>query len=158
MIVLNYSHPFTKQQKEELFAFLETDPEKVTFKDVRVQLPADTEVYDYVNELAAHAPQSHYGLSNQGYFQGDPTPEEDEEMEPFVVNFPGLSPAFDDDYIVAVALFDLLHDLSNFAGWIVMRPVPGSIPTTYRVAELIRFNDWWDEIKGKAEAEADESA
>jgi len=115
LILLNFSHPFTAEQLERL--------EELTGRKV-----------DRVIEIDAQI-DTHQSLAPQVAAMADRaglTPEEWQTL-PIIVNPPSLN-------FSAVTLLAELHGRCGYFPAIVrLRPVPGSLPTRFEVAEIINL-------------------
>lgn len=112
MLVLNYSHPLTTEQLAQMAALLGEEPE---VRRIAVQIDQTQPLDEQVSALADAS-----GL----------TPDE-WQTTPLIVNLPGFAPA-------AAALLAELHGrCGGFPAMLRLRPVAGSVPTVYEVAEVI---------------------
>lgn len=114
MLILNFSHPITPVQHAQLAAMLGTQPE---IRTIAVQLdhraPLLPQIVAVV-EAAALTPE-HW------------------QTTPLLINPPGYAPA-------AAALLAELHGrIGHFPALIQLRPLEGSTPTVYEVAEVINL-------------------
>lgn len=112
MLLLNYTHPLTAEQHDQLTALLGATP------DVR-DLPAHIDRSLPLATVAAHlADQA--GLSPEAW-----------QTHPLLLNPPALAP-------VATALVAELHGRCGyFLPIIHVRPVAGAMPPRYEIAEVV---------------------
>ena len=112
MMLINFTHPLTAEQVQQLTSMLGDAPD-VRHIPVQIdqQQPLEAQVRALVDQV---------GL--------DPT---QWQTEPIVINPPGLAP-------VAVVLLAELHGrMGLFPAIVRMRPIAGSTPTRFEVAEII---------------------
>ncbi len=115
MILLNFSHPLTAEQVEQI--------ERLAGRAVseRVELPVQFDNYrpflPQLEELAARIPVSPERL----------------QTEPVVVNLPALN------FIAALLLAELHGRMGYFPPVLRLRPVEGSLPPRYEVAEILNL-------------------
>lgn len=114
MLVLNFSHPLTPAQREQLAEKLGTQPE---IRTIPVQIDNERPLVEQVSELV-HATKL--------------TSEELQTL-PLIVNPPGYAPA------AMVLLAELHGRMGHFPTLIRLRPVANSVPTTYEIAELLNL-------------------
>ncbi len=114
MILLNYSHPLTEEQHAQLAALLGQSPQ---VRRIAVQIDQAQPLAEQISALVDAA-----GLAP-----------DDWQTTPLLINLPGFAPA-------AAALLAELHGRIGFFPSIVrLRPVAGSLPTAYEVAELLNL-------------------
>lgn len=114
MLLLNYAHPFTDAQLAQLTALLGATPQ---VRDVPSQIDRSRPLAEVAHALAASAQL---------------TPRE-WQTTPLVINPPALAP-------VALALMTELHGRCGYFPPIVnIRPVEGSLPVRYEVAEIVNM-------------------
>ena len=112
MILLNFAHPFTPDQLDQVAALLGAPPD---VRDIIVQIDRARPIADVARELADAA-----GLSGHEW-----------QTLPLIVNPPGLAP-------LALALIAELHGrCGHFPALLNLRPVAGAIPPRYEVAEVV---------------------
>jgi hypothetical protein len=114
ILVLNFSHPFTAAQRDQL----------------TLQLGIEIEVR--VIQVQIH---NEYALAEQAILIADATKLSAEEWQTLtlIVNPPGYAP-------LAMALLAELHGrIGHFPTLVQLRPVAGSTPTTYEVVELLNL-------------------
>lgn len=116
MILLNFAHPVTAEQMTTIEALMGRKAESVM--DVPAQFDNDQPFEPQVRELLAGIPL---------------TPAE-WQTEAFLVNLPSFN-------IIAVLVLTELHGrMGYFPSVLRMRPVPGSTPTRFEVAEVINLH------------------
>ena len=115
MLLLNFAHPLTLAQQEQIEALTGQIIKRIV--DVPVQMANDKRFAPQIAELANAA---------------ELTPEE-WQSEAMLVNLPGYAPA-------AGCLLAEIHGRSgHFPAIVRIRPVEGSSPTVYEVAEIINL-------------------
>ncbi len=122
ILVLNFSHPFTASQREQLIVQLGIE---IEVRGIQVQIN---------NERS---------LAEQAAILADATMlnSEDWQTLPLVVNPPGYAP-------VAMALLAELHGrIGHFPTLVRLRPVVDSTSMTYEVAELLNLQALRDEAR-----------
>ena len=117
MILLNFAHPLTPDHLRQIEALAGQQVEQVT--TVRAQIDPQRPLVPQVAALAAAC-----GLS--------PT---DWQTQPLLVNPPSLN------FIAVVLLAEIHGRCGYFPTVLRMRPVPGSTPPRYEVAELVNLQD-----------------
>lgn len=123
MILLNFSHPLTDEQLAQVEALT---GQKVA--EVRGEMPQFDHGAPFAEQVRALADR--VGLS----------PEEWQTM-PLLVNPPGYAPA------TAVLLAELHGRMGHFPAVLRLRPVEGSVPTRYEVAEVVNLQVVRDEAR-----------
>ena len=113
MIILNFSHPLTAEQRAQIETLTDHAIERVI--DVPVQLdhapPFASQVRYLVEDI---------DLTSEGW-----------QTQPLLVNPPGYAPA-------AVTLLAELHGrMGYFPAVVRLRPVPDSTPRRYEVAAIV---------------------
>jgi hypothetical protein len=115
MLILNFTHPLTNEQQAQIEAILHTTIEEV--RNVRVQIdqaePLEPQIRAIVDTV---------GLSSEEW-----------QTQPLVINPPGYAPA------AFVLLAELHGRIGHFPTLVRLRPIAGSIPTTYEVAEVLNL-------------------
>ncbi len=122
ILVLNFSHPFTASQREQLILQLGIE---IEVRVIQVQIN---------NERS---------LAEQAAILADATMLSSEEWQTLslVVNPPGFAP-------VAMALLAELHGrIGHFPTLVRLRPVVDSMSMTYEVAELLNLQALRDEAR-----------
>ncbi len=124
MLVLNYSHPLTAPQRAQLESIL---AEPLDARDLPTQLDHGRPFAEQAAELADAA-----GLSAAEW-----------QTTPLLVILPALAPA-------AAALLAELHGrMGYFPAVVRVRPVAGSTPPAYEVAEIINLQAARDAARGR---------
>lgn len=114
MILLNYTHPLTAEQCARLADLLGSAPE---VRRIAVQIDQARPLAEQIAALVDAA-----GLSPDAW-----------QTTPVLVNLPGFAPA-------AAALLAELHGrIGSFPTIVRLRPLVGSTPTAYEVAELLNL-------------------
>jgi hypothetical protein len=115
MIILNFAHPLTQRQLDQITALVGNAPEKV--QDVRVQFeleqPFSQQVIRLLDDL---------GISAQQWQAGG-----------WLIVLPSLN------YGAAVLLAELHGRMGHFPAILRLRPVVGTLVTEYDVAEIINL-------------------
>ena len=122
ILVLNFSHPFTASQREQLILQLGIE---IEVRVIQVQ----------INNVRS--------LAEQAAILADATMLGSEEWQtiPLVINPPGYAP-------VAMALLAELHGrIGHFPTLVRLRPVVDSTSMTYEVAELLNLQALRDEAR-----------
>ena len=115
MILLNFAHPLTTEQREQVATLTGKAIQREI--EVPVQIDSDRSLSAQVVEIA-----DQIGL----------TPKEWQTL-PLVANPPGYAPA-------AAALLAELHGrMGHFPAMMWIQPVPGSTPTRFQVAEIVNL-------------------
>lgn len=128
MFVLNFSHPLTPEQKNELTGLVEY-PEGS---------PASTTVQEVEREIIIPSQMDNgQPFIPQLYRRFSEIPLTDHEWKnaDFAIVPPAYAPAC---FIVAAMLYDKIGD---FPKVIRIRPVAGAIPPRFEVAEVMRVGD-----------------
>ena len=115
MLILNFTHPLTPQQQAQIEALAHTSIEEV--RTIPVQIDQDEPLQPQITAIVDAV-----GLSSEEW-----------QTRPFLVNPPGYAPA------AFVLLAELHGRIGHFPSLIRLRPLPGSTPTIYEVAELINL-------------------
>jgi hypothetical protein len=114
MMLLNYAHPLTPEQLDQLAARLGAPPD---VRDIAVQIERERPLAEVARELAEAA-----GLTSPEW-----------QITPLIVNPPGLAP-------LALALIAEIHGrCGHFPAILNIRPVAGAVPTRYEVAEIVNL-------------------
>lgn len=122
MLILNYTHPLTPDQIEQITALLGTTPE---IRTIPVQIdhsqPLDAQIAALIDAA---------GLTTEAW-----------QTTPLIINPPGFAPA-------AAALCAELHGRSgHFPTLLRLRPIASSTPTRYEVAELLNLQAVRDQAR-----------
>ena len=125
MILLNFSHPLMPAHLRQLEALTSQAIERVI--EIPSQIDPQQPLVPQVTALADHAHLS---------------PAEWQTL-PLLINLPSLN------YIAAVLLADLHGRCGYFPACLRLRPVAGSVPPQYEVAEVLDLQAVRDEARGR---------
>ncbi|MGC1378521.1 MAG: CRISPR-associated protein Csx15 [Anaerolineales bacterium] len=125
MLLLNYSHPLTPAQRGEIESITGQALERVV--DIASQIDAQQPLGPQVAQLAEAA-----GLTAQEW-----------QTAQILVNPPALN------YSAALLLAELHGRMGYFAPCLRLRPVPGSLPPRFEVAEIINLQAVRDAARRK---------
>ena len=114
MLLLNFSHPLTDDQRAQIAALAGAPIEEV--RTIRVQICQEEALASQIAAIVASA-----GLSSQEW-----------QTRPLLIIQPGYAPA------AFVLLAELHGRIGHFPSLVRLRPKPGPI-TTYEVAELLNL-------------------
>lgn len=114
MILINFSHPLTDQQLAQVAAFVGEMPE---VRAIDAQIDRERPLADVAVELVDRV-----GLSPDEW-----------QTTPLLINPPALAP------LAVVALAEIHGRAGGFPAIVNIRPVAGSIPTRYEVAEVLNL-------------------
>ena len=117
MILLNFSHPLTPAQLDQVQALLGNPDEALRVVELPVQFDVQQPFEPQVQDLLARLPLSSAEL------QG----------EPILLNLPALN------YIAAMLLAELHGRMGYFPAMLRLRPVAGSTPPRFEAAEIINL-------------------
>jgi hypothetical protein len=117
MILLNFAHPLTAEQIEQLQALSDERLEQI--HDLPVQFDPDQPFRPQLAALLERTP-----LDAQSW-----------QTEPILVNLPALN------FISALLLAELHGRMGYFPPILRLRPVAGSLPPRYEVAEILNLQD-----------------
>lgn len=115
MILLNFSHPLTPAQLEQVRAL--TGDEAVQVVELPVQFDVQQPFEPQLQELLARLPLSSTEL----------------QSEPILLNPPALN------FIAAMLLAELHGRMGYFPAMLRLRPVAGSTPPRFEAAEVINL-------------------
>ena len=115
MLILNFTHPLTPDQRAQIEALANTSIEEV--RTIPVQINQGEPLEPQITAIV------------------DATELSSEELQTrsLLINPPGYAPA------AFVLLAELHGRIGHFPSLIRLRPLPDSTPTTYEVAELINL-------------------
>lgn len=113
MILLNFSHPITPGQLEQMRML--TGDDAIQVVELPVQFDVQQPFEPQVQDLLARLPLS------SAEMQG----------EPILLNLPSLN------YIAAMLLAELHGRMGYFPAMLRLRPMAGSVPTRFEVAEIV---------------------
>lgn len=125
MLILNYTHPITPAQVAQIRDM--TGGEEPTIRTIAVQIDHAQPLTEQVVALADAA-----GLSSEEW-----------QTMPLLINLPGYAPA------VAALLAEMHGRIGHFPSIIRLRPIAGSTPTTYEVAELLNLQVVREHARGQ---------
>lgn len=117
MLILNYAHPFTAEQQTQIEQLVGAPVKEI--KQINVHLNQAEPLVAQVTALADAAE-----LTNEEW-----------SGAPLLINPPSLN-------FVAVALIAELHGrMGYFPACLRLRPIEGSVPPRYEVAEILNLQD-----------------
>lgn len=122
MLIINLSHPLTAPQKTQIEAVTGQPAEQVW--QTMPQFDNERSLSEQIGALLDQV-----GLSPEAW-----------QTMPILLNPPGFAPA------AAVALAHIHGRSGHFPALLRLRPVAGSVPTRYEVAELINLDTERNEI------------
>jgi hypothetical protein len=123
-LLLNYSHPLGEAQLAQLTALLGALPD---VRDLAVHIDRARPLSEIAHALADAA-----GLSPVAW-----------QTTPLLLNPPALAP-------LALALIAELHGrCGGFPAMLNVRPVAGSVPTRYEIAEVLSLQALRDAARGR---------
>ncbi len=125
MIVLNFAHPLTEEQKAQIEALTGEAVERVIA--VPVHFDNQKPFVPQLQDLMARIPL---------------TPEEWQTAR-ILVNPPSLN------FITALLLAELHGRMGYFPPILRLRPVPGAVPPRYEVAEILNLQDVREQARGR---------
>src|SRR5713101_3600911 len=115
MLILNFTHPLTSEQRAQIEVLAHISIEEV--RTIPVQIDQAEPLEGQITAIVASV-----GLSSEEW-----------QTRPLLINPPGYAPA------AFVLLAELHGRIGHFPSLIRLRPVAGSTPTAYEVAELINL-------------------
>lgn len=115
MILLNFSHPLTPAQVQQVESLTGHKLDRVI--DLPVQFTNERDFLPQLAELTARLPLGPQDL----------------QTTPLIVNLPSLN------FIAALLLAELHGRMGYFPPVLRLRPTPGSLPPTYEVAEVLNL-------------------
>jgi hypothetical protein len=123
MLILNFTHPLTSDQRAQIEALANTSIEDIRTIPVQINQseplePQITTIVDSIDLLS-----------------------EEWQTRSLLINPPGYAPA------AFVLLAELHGRIGHFPSLIRLRPVAGSTPTTYEVAELLNLQTIREEAR-----------
>jgi len=120
VIVVNYSHPLTKGQVAEIESL------------------ASGQVDNIINCPAKFDPQKSFIEQSRALVRSVGLQSEEWQTLPVIVNLPSLN-------VIAALVLAELHGLMGYFPPIIrLRPVPGSIPQEFEVAEMLNLQELRD--------------
>jgi hypothetical protein len=124
VLLLNYAHPLSEAQLAAVATAVGEPPE---MRELAAHVDRGRPLAEVARELADAA-----GLSGEGW-----------QTMPLVLNPPALAP-------VALALLAEIHGRSGgFPALLNVRPVAGSVPTRYEVAEVLNLQALREAARGR---------
>ncbi len=125
MLILNYAHPLTAEQQAQVEALVGAKISEV--KQIKAQL---NQVEPLLPQIVALVDAA--GLSGEEW-----------SSRALVVNPPSLN-------FVAIALLAELHGrMGYFPACLRLRPIEGSVPPRYEVAEVVNLQDIRNAARGR---------
>ncbi|MFV9506740.1 MAG: CRISPR-associated protein Csx15 [Oscillochloridaceae bacterium umkhey_bin13] len=125
MLLLNYAHPLTADQLDQIAALAGAPPSAVVAIAVQIDRAAPLDMV--ACQLADAA-----GLDGSAW-----------QTTPLLINPPGLAP-------VALALLAELHGRCGYFPPILnLRPVAGSLPPRFEVAAIVNLQQLRDQARGR---------
>lgn len=115
MIILNFAHPLTPRQLDQIAALVGSAPERV--QDIRSQFDLEQPFNQQVIRLL-----DNLGISAQEWQAGG-----------WLIVLPSLN------YAAAVLLAELHGRMGHFPAIVRLRPMAGALVTEYDVAEIINL-------------------
>jgi hypothetical protein len=115
MILLNFAHPLTAEQLEQIRSLTGREAER------SVSLPVQFD------------PDRPFEPQLRTLMDGVPLSAEELQTQPLLVNPPSLN------FITALALAELHGRMGYFPPVVRLRPVEGSLPPRYEVAEILNL-------------------
>lgn len=125
MILLNFAHPLTEKQTRQAAGLAAQEITRVI--DLPVQFDGEQPFIPQLNHLLENLPLSPETL----------------QTEPILVNLPSLN------FIAALLLAELHGRMGYFPPVLRLRPIPGSLPPQYEVAELLNLQGVRDSARRK---------
>jgi len=122
MLILNFTHPFTPAQRDQLASQLGQEPE---IRAIPVHINNDSPLTKQIVAIVDTAELS----------------SEEWQILPIIINPPGFAPA------AFVLLAELHGRMGHFPTLLRLRPVVGSVPTIYEVAELLNLQTVREEAR-----------
>ncbi len=123
MIFINFSHPLTDEQRAQIEALTGQE-----VAGIRGEMPQFDHRSPFAEQIRALVDRVEL------------SPEEWQTM-PLLINPPGYAPA-------AVVLLAELHGrMGHFPAVLRLRPVEGSVPTRYEVAEIVNLQEVRDRAR-----------
>ncbi len=117
MILLNFSHPFTSAQLDQVRVLIGNQDDALQVVELPVQFDVQQPFEAQLAALMARLPLSSIEL------QG----------EPMLLNLPSLN------YIAAMLLAELHGRMGYFPAMLRLRPAAGSVPPRFEVAEIVNL-------------------
>lgn len=127
MLLLNFSHPLTPAQFDQVRALLGNPDEALRVVELPVQFDVQQPFEPQLLDLLARLPLSSAEL------QG----------EPILLNLPALN------YIAAMLLAELHGRMGYFPAILRLRPAAGSVPTRFEAAEIVDLQGLRERARGQ---------
>lgn len=125
MLILNFSHPLTEEQQQQIMALLQV--EQLDLRDIKVHIDRSIAMSEVARDLADAV-----GLSSHEW-----------QSVPLVINPPGLAP-------LALALVAEIHGRSGgFPAMLNLRPIADALPTRYQAAEVLNLQQLRDQARSR---------
>ena len=115
MRILNFAHPLTPRQIDQITALTGAEPESVT--EIRVQLDLEPEFQQQIIALV-----DSLGISTESWQSGG-----------WLIALPSLN------YAAAVLLAELHGRMGHFPAMLRLRPVVGTLVTEYDIVEIVNL-------------------
>ena len=129
VILLNFSHPLTPAHLQQIESLLGRPVERVT--EVNAQIDPQQPLFPQVVAMADRA-----GLTTEEW-----------QTLPLLVNLPSLN------YSAAALLAELHGRCGYFPAVLRLRPVPGSLPPSFEVAEIMNLQALREEARERRSVE-----
>ena len=123
MLILNFTHPLTDEQRAQIEAIASTPIEEV--RTIHVQINQEEPLEPQITAIVDAT-----GLSSEEW-----------QTRPLLINPPGYAPA------AFVLLAEIHGRTGHFPTLVRIRPVVDSTPTAYEVAELLNLQAVRDEAR-----------
>jgi hypothetical protein len=117
MILLNFSHPLTPDQIDQVRALISEQNAAIQVIELPVQFDVQQPFEPQLQTLLARLPLS----------------SEELQGEPILLNLPALN------YIAAMLLAELHGGMGYFPAMLRLRPMAGSTPPRFEVAEIVNL-------------------
>lgn len=115
MILLNFAHPLTPKQLDQITALVGSPPEQV--REIKVQFDLEQPFIDQTRRLV-----DEIGMSAQEWQRGG-----------FLIALPSLN------YIAALLLAELHGRMGHFPAIVRLKTVANALVTEYEVAEIVNL-------------------
>jgi hypothetical protein len=115
MLLINFAHPITPEQRQQVEALSGQAIAQII--DVDSQIDSQAPLWPQAQRLVEQA-----GLTTEAW-----------QTRPLLVNLPSLN------YIAAALLAELHGRCGYFPAFVRLRPVEGSLPPRYELAEIINL-------------------
>jgi hypothetical protein len=125
MVIINFSHPFLREQLEQIELLVSRPVSAV--HDIACQLDTDQPLAPQTSAMVAQV------LLTENEWQ----------TLPLLINLPSLNHA------AALVLAELHGRMGYFPACLRLRPVTGSVPPRYEVAEILNLDGLRREARGR---------